>query len=357
MRSPSGQQLERLALERLAQIFSATGQDVDFHVAANASMDDQHGRWDAVVNAGGHRFVMECKSSGSLSHIAMAVAQLADAPNHFPEPVIPLLAVPYMGETARTHCEQNGVAWLDLSGNGRIVAPGMFYQEIGHSNRFTRPGRPESAFGPKGSRVTRYLLTNPDGPVFQRTLAYKTGLNEGHVSRIVGKLADAGLVHRGDGGISVPDPGLLLDAWHEDYRFDRHTVIRGHVSAGSGDTLARSLAWTLDQLGVSHSVTGLPAAWLCTKYAGFRLVTVYLADFPSAGLMADLGFREGPRGANTWLVVANDEGVFHGASRVEDVRCVHPVQIYLDLKGHPERAQEAADTLRAQLRVGHPDER
>ena len=74
--------------------------------------------------------------------------------------MVPLLAAPYMGETARAYCEENGVAWLDLSGNGRIVAPGMFHQEIGHPNRFPRPGRPENAFGPKGSRIARQLLTD-----------------------------------------------------------------------------------------------------------------------------------------------------------------------------------------------------
>jgi len=26
--------------------------------------------------------------------------------------------------------------------------------------------------------------------------------------------------------------------------------------------------------------------------------------------------------------------------------CVHPVQVYLDLKGHPERAKEAASMVR-----------
>ena len=32
--------------------------------------------------------------------------------------------------------------------------------------------------------------------------------------------------------------------------------------------------------------------------------------------------------------------------------CVHPVQVYLDLKDHPERASEAADKLRTQ-HFGH----
>ena len=250
------------------------------------------------------------------------------------------------------YCEENGVAWLDLSGTGRIVAPGMFYQEIGHPNRFTKPGRPESAFGPKGCRIARQLLIDPDTPVRQRDLATNTGLNEGHVSRIIGKLADTGLVQRGDDGIHVMNADLLLDAWHEEYRFGRHTVITGHVAARSGDALTRSLVTTLSEMEVPHAATGLSAAWLWTRYAGFRLATVYMVDIPSDGLMADLGFREESRGANTWLVVPNDEGVFHGASQVDGVRCVHPVQAYLDLKDHPERASEAADELRSQLLSG-----
>ena len=357
MRVPTGHQTTRLATERLTEIFSAAGQTVDIAFEVAAGQIAGFEGWDAVVTAGSHTFVVECKSSGSLSQIALAVHQLVQAHGRFPYPVIPLLAVPYMGESARAHCERNGVAWLDLSGNARIVAPGIFYHDLGHPNRFRRPGRPESAFGPKGSRITRRLLMDLETPVRQRALASSTGLNEGHVSRIVGKLVDTGLLERGDDGIRVVDADLLLDAWREEYRFDRHTVMRGHVAARSGDALVHSLAKTLDELEVPHATTGLPAAWLWTTYAGFRLVTVYLADIPSAGLMADLGFREEPRGANTWLVVPNDEGVFHGASRVGGVRCVHPVQAYLDLKGHPERAQEAADELRTRLLSGGPVDR
>ncbi len=46
-------------------------------------------------------------------------------------------------------------------------------------------------------------------------------------------------------------------------------------------------------------------------------------------------------------------GVFHGVQEVVGVRCVHPVQVYVDLKGHPERADEAAEhLLREHLKWG-----
>ena len=331
----------RQAADRLAEIFDVP------RLAVGA--DNSGRRCDAVLSVNGLAFALEWKRSGSLGHVAAAVRQLEMAQSSLPDETIPLLAVPYMGEAARERCAQAGLPWLDLSGNARIVAPGIFYQNLGNPNRFRRAGRPESAFGPKGARITRRLLMEPAKAVRQRALASVTGLNEGHTSRIVGKLLESGLVQRGEEGISVTDPNALLEAWREDYRFDRHHVIRGHVAARGGDLLLRAMSKTLARIDEPYVATALPAAWLWTRYAGFRLSTVYLSTPPSAGLKKELGFREEARGANTWLVVPNDDGVFHGAELVDGIRCVHPVQAYVDLKDHPERAAEAAAELRRRL--------
>jgi len=81
----------------------------------------------------------------------------------------------------------------------------------------------------------------------------------------------------------------------------------------------------------------------------FRLVIFFVPEEPSESLMKAAGFRPEERGANVWLVVPNDEGVFADASEQRGVQCVHPVQAFLDLKGHPERAAEAATELRKRL--------
>jgi hypothetical protein len=56
-----------------------------------------------------------------------------------------------------------------------------------------------------------------------------------------------------------------------------------------------------------------------------------------------------PKGANVWLVVPNDVGVFDGVETKEGTACVHPVQAYVDLLRHPERAKEAAAELRTRM--------
>ncbi len=336
----------RQAAERLAEIFGVPelGEDALSGVHSNDGR-----QLDAVITAGGHVFVLEWKRSSSLTHIAAAIHQLEVAQNSLPNDVIPLLAVPYMGKASQELCERAELPWLDLSGNARIIAPGIFYQNLGNPNLFRRPGRPESAFGPKGSRIARRLLMELDQPIRQHVLAFSTGLDKGHTSRIVGKLLESGLVQRGADGISPTDRNALLEAWREDYRFDRHHIVRGHVAARGGDHLIRSIADTLYKVEERHAATALPAAWLWTGFAGFRLATVYLSMVPSAGLKKDLGFREEARGANTWLVVPNDEGVFDGAEAVDGIPCVHPVQVYVDLKDQPERATEAAEELRKRL--------
>ena len=271
------------------------------------------------------------------------------AQRSFSHQVIPLLAVPYMARTGQELCAQAEIAWLDLSGNARIIVPGIFYQNLGNPNLFSRPGRPETAFGRKGSRVARLLLMEPSRTNSQRDIAFRAGLSEGQVSRVVHKLLEVGLVERHGGGIRVVDRAMLLDAWREDYRFDRQSVIQGHVSSADGVSLTRLVAEALDRTFSTYAVTALPAAWMWTRHAGFRLSTVYLDSPPSEALREELGFREEPRGANTWLVVPNDDAVFVGAEPVDGVRCVHPVQAYLDLKDHPERAAEAASELRRKL--------
>lgn len=305
---------------------------------------------DAVLDAGAFSFFLEWKSSGSAALVSGAIQQVSRFAAEADGNIVPVVVVPYMGEVGRKLCEEAGVAWMDLSGNAKILAPGLRILVDGQTNRFKQRGRPSSAFAPKSSRIARWLLMHPAQAMNQRHVARATDMDEGFTSRIVAKLVDDGLVVRDpDGAIRPRDPDLLLDAWSEDYDFSKHEILRGHVAARSGEELLQRLAEQLRARGVDYAATGLAAAWRLTRFASFRLATLYLQKEPATSLLEEMSFRDDPRGANVWLVVPNDEGVFQGASTQHGIRCVHPVQIYLDLQQHPERAQEAAEHLRAQL--------
>lgn len=350
MNIPSERIAIHTTMDRLAELVGA-----DCHVLRREEARSSY-RPDGVLKAGPFVFVVEWKSVATAASIGSVVrslrrhAEKIERAREFDGDVIPLMVVPFMGDVGRERCAEYDVSWLDLSGNAQIAAPGLRILIEGKPNRHKRRGRPATAFAPRSSRVARWLLMHPDESLTQRQLALATGMDEGYTSRVVGKLLDDGLLVRNDASAVRPrDPDLLLDAWREVYDFKKHHVLRGHVAARSGDELLRHLAAGLNQASVPYAATGLAAAWSLARYAGFRTASVYLREEPLPDLTAALSFREDTRGANVWLVVPNDEGVFHGTKMSRDgVACVHPVQAYLDLHAHPERAVDAARELRSE---------
>ncbi len=305
---------------------------------------------DLLVRAAGHSFAVELLEVASPGALAARASKLSATTRRLRRKAVPLLVVPFMSEGGRRVCEEASISWFDLSGNAHIIAPGIRIIVEGRPNRFRGPGRPASIFAPKSARVVRWLLANEGRALTQREIARATDMTEGFVSRIASRLEHESYAVRDAGGsLRVKDPQLLLDAWRDEYRFDKHLLLPGHVAARSGDALARFVGDTLAEARVGHAATGLAAAWQMTHFVAFRIATFFLAESPSKELREKLGFREDARGANLWLVIPNDAGVFQGAEVRDGLRCVHPVQAYVDLKAHPERATEAAERLRSEL--------
>ena len=302
---------------------------------------------DFLVKAAGYHFQVESKSASSRAPLLMALRQITEARNSFNKDDIPLVVVPYMGRSGMDLCKEHDLSWIDLSGNAHIKAPGLFIHIDGRPNKFKKVGRPANVFAPKGARIVRQLLIDSKQGYNQRELSQITGLDEGYTSRIVRRLEELNLIDRDDKGALKPsNPEELLEAWLEAYDFSKHQIIKGHVAARSGEELLKKMTRILSDQKVDYAATGLAGAWQYTHFTKFRMVTLFLADSPEKNLFEQLNFREDARGANTWLVVPNDKGIFHGSSDQEGIVCVHPVQVFLDLKGHPERAKEAALMVR-----------
>lgn len=318
------------------------------HGSIRSKALEQNGA-DAILEVEGRRFVLKAKSASDAASIDRAIQQLRSFLRDHQEKAIGVIVVPYMGDVGRRMCRESGMGWLDLAGNACLSGPGLRIDIQGRPNRPGRRGRPSDLFAPKSSRVAHWFLLNPGKAVRQGELAAAVRLGNGFVSRIVKHLVERELVVReNSGAIRVRDSALLLDSWRERYDFSRHEALKGVIAARSGDEGLHRLVSVLESEKVPHAATGLGAAWLLSHFAGFRRVMVYLKGAPPASLLEKLGFREGEEGANVWLVLPKDEGVFLGEKRREGVRCVSPVQVYLDLKGHPERAEEAAERLREQ---------
>lgn len=343
MPTSAGKRWEKRVPSALAGALSLARQEVELA----SDVGDPH--VDLALRTKDRLFVVGVEASSSPGVVRTAATSLVSSVKKLRRAAIPLVVVPFMTPAGKRVCESAAVSWLDLSGNAHITGPGLRVIVEGNPNAFAKRGRPSSAFAPKSARITRWLLMHPKGAFPQHELAERTGVSQGLVSRVLSRLEEQQLVTREDGLVRVPQPPLLFEAWRDEYRFDKHTSIRGHVAARTGSALTRFVADTLAEAAVEHAATGLSAAWQMTHFATFRVATFYLASELDPELEERLGFRADPRGANLWLVVPNDAGIFAGAGVHDEVRCVHPVQAALDLEAHPERAAEAAERLRSEL--------
>jgi hypothetical protein len=308
--------------------------------------DRAEGGLDAFVKHPRAIFKLEWKSVGDALRVGAAIRDMAAPRGKSKRGHIPVLAVPFMGDVGRRLCEEANLSWIDLSGNASIDGPGIRIRILGNPNRYRHTTKPTNLFAPRNSRLTRALLMDPKRAWTQADLATKSGLDKGRVSKLVRQMVDEGhLVKAGD-GYGCRDPGTLLEAWREVYDFSRHTVTRGVLGARSSDEALQKVTKALARTKTGYAVTGLAGAWELTHHAMFRVVTVLLREAPAASLLDDLGLIEEPRGANVWLVTPNDDAVFQGMRTQDGIPCAHPLQVYLDLKAHAERADEAAVEVR-----------
>ena len=302
---------------------------------------------DGIFQAGEFVFVVKAKASNRLASVRQACDQARRFAHEKGPKAIALVAVPFMGPSGRQVCEAAKISFADAAGNVHIEAPGLFVHVEGRPNPSPVLGRPSAVFAPRSSRVTRLLLLDPKCWWLQKDIAEAASIGRGFVSKIVARLkSDSLLDANDDGRVRPSNPNLLLDAWSDEYDFKRHRIVAGHVSARSGEELADRFADAARKHDVEYGFTGLPAAAKLAPFAGFRLVAAYLRRPPQDALLKYLGFHKEDKGANTWLMVPADEGVFAGSQEISGHVCVSAVQTYLDLLNMPERAKEAAEHLR-----------
>lgn len=327
----------RLLPEVLSELFDEEG--------ASLALREQHRqlpdrRFDFAGEGHGRQWLFEVKQSSSPGLISKAAEGFEAAP----EDVLSVLVVPYMTPAGEKTADRLGINWIDLSGNAHIRADQLYIFVKGHPNRFVQRGRPSSPFAPKSARITRTMLLEPQRWWRRKDLVSATDLDSGQVSRVVKRLLVDRLLEQRENELRPRDPDALLDAWEDQYRFDRHEILRGHVS-GSGIELSRFLEERLSDIGARHAFTGLTAAWALQGFARFRLNSVFVDGDPLE-IAEQVGVRVNERGANVQLIAPDDAGVFTGSREIQGLQCVAPVQAYLDLGHLPERAAEAASNLR-----------
>ncbi len=304
----------------------------------------------AHINVAGRRHALACevKASGQPRHVRMALLQLRDYVAQMGDGAMPLFIAPYLSPEAQALCREQGVGFLDLEGNTRLVFDGVFIERRVASKPPVERRDLKSIFKPKSAQVLRVMLRDPRRAWRVAELAAAAEVSLGHVSNVRTALRDREWAGVEPDGLAITEPDALLEAWRDAYappagkRLGFYTTLHG----GAFEDAARQAFATASNGGHVLFASFSAAQWLA-PYGRTGSQFFYADEAGLDALRNALKLSATSKGENVIVTLPKDRGLF--LDRVEPapgIICTSPVQTYLDLAAAGERGREAADHLR-----------
>lgn len=309
----------------------------------------------AHVSIGGrrHELVCQIKASGQPRHARMATLDLRSDIPRYGEDATPVLIAPYLSPEAQDLCRREGVGFLDLEGNARLVFDGVFIERQVATKPPAERRELRSIFKPKSAQVLRVLLRDPARPWRVTELATATDVSLGHVSNVRTALLDREWAEVTPDGLILKQPDALLDNWRDAYeapagkRLGFYTVLHG----AAFEEAARRALGVVDGDRGAILASFSAAQWLA-PYARTGSQFLYADETGLEALRKHLALIPATHGENVVVTVLDDRGPLRDTIEpAQGIVCTSPAQTYLDLAAAGERGREAADHLRREILI------
>lgn len=293
-----------------------------------------------------HAIVVEVSSLGQPRQIRASVTRLNEIRRELPG-AHPVAAAVYIGPQSARILKNNGLGYVDLSGNCYLSFGNVLIEKEGKRNvrPSTRPLR--ALFAPRATRVVRVLLIEPARAWRLEELGKAAGVSLGHSYNVVKRLEELAWAERDAGQrIRLSKPADLLEAWCESYTYRANEI----TSYLAPERVTRKFMGEMARAAVG---AGRPYAFTLNAGAALlvpslRLPTVhcYLEGDP-APIAEALGLRPATEADGLLhLLAPYDPGVLHGAYEKGGLKVVCLPQLYADLIHYERRGPEQAEHVR-----------
>jgi len=304
-----------------------------------------------------YALVVEARSSGEPRIARLAASQLRAMVGTTPN-CYGVFAAPYVSNSTRSVCREEGIGFVDMCGNCLLSFDGVYLSVEGRPNLY-RTGRGlNSLFTPKASRCIRAVLADPGREWRVKDLASEADVSLGQAFNVKTLLLNGEMVAETGAGPSrrfwLVKPEELLRAWAAAYSYTRN-VRTAYYSFDDTRTLERRLADYCRSSNISYAFTLTSGAALVAPMLRYDTAFAYV-DGRQDGIRLALGLKPVETGPNLVLMQPYDGGVFYRARDVGDEarakdpaeplgRVVSDEQLFIDLSGYKARGAEAADFL------------
>jgi len=302
----------------------------------------------ARVRIGGVRKILlgEVRSSGQPRYLRQVITRFKES-GVTDDSVCFVIVAPYLSPRGMDICRHHKVGCVDLVGNCYLEFDSVYIERIVEEKPKPVRRMIKSLFAPISSRIVRAMLEEPDRVWKLTELAEATGASLGQTYNVIEKLAAEGFAQKTvRTGVTLTDPGRLLDTWREEYDvLALNQVHSFHSAERDPARLMAEIKQAAERLGARYAFTLHAGASLVAPYVRFNDVHFYIGSAPQ--VWADeLDLHTVEFGGNVHLLRPYDEGVFYRLRSLQGMAIVGNIQLYLDLYRYPARGQEQAEFLR-----------
>src|SRR4029079_10000038 len=256
--------------------------------------------------------VVDVVSLGQPRQIRAAVTKMSDVRKVMPA-AYPVASSVYIGSQSAKILKDNGLGFVDLSGNCYLAFEHVLIEKDGKRNvrTSTRPLR--SLFSPRATRVVRAVLAEPGRAWRLEELGKAAEVSLGHSHNVVKRLEDLRWVERDEAQrIHLGKPADLIEAWSESYTYRSNEI----ASYFAPERVTRRLMADLARVATAdhrrYAFTLSAGLSLVAPHTRLGAIHCYLDGAP-APIAAALGLHPAGEADGAFhLLSPYDPGVFHG---------------------------------------------
>lgn len=343
----SEQQLIKELKSSLKQLLPLKSLKIDIDLK---SISDIRGSSDIIAQVEhedlSFRLILEAVTQNSLPVFKNKIAKLkASTGDH--NDAVPVLVARYLSPQRRSMCQDEGICFIDLSGNVLIKYKSFYIEKTGFPNKFPEERGGRDPFSDKASLILRAILKSGEYLWGVRELAQATNLNPGYISRMARELESRNYITRVNSKLKLRDPEGILDDWVRNYNLRKNTTFGYFFMAANSAKILEKIRSLEIPDGVDYALSVQAGASLIAPYSVFQEVHMYVTDEKAhAYFEKELNLNKADQGANFVLMLPYyKHSVYYDSRTVKKLRVVSDIQLYLDLYGYPIRGLEQAEHL------------
>ena len=314
----------------------------------------------SIQNGPSFKAVVEIKTVATPQNILLAAQLLKTyVADDEQEDKIPLLVAPYMGNKQAKILADNGISWLDLSGNMSIrVSNRIYIERTGKPNCFPDTAPIKKIFQGTSSLVSRALLLKPEG--FSTLYEIVDFINNRNakvtlstVSKVLKSLEEELLINRSKSLISVADSEKLLERLAEGYKNSTERKRRntyGFVIQGI-ERLSYSNPSAIRSACKDYLACGFYAAQI-KGLAATDKITIFVKDIEQFRRKAEeelVSITADEEFGNAIITETSDPGVWFNPDWRGLDPVVNDVELYLEMMVDTPRGPKIAEQLKRQI--------